>query len=284
MSKIIVLVDGSVYSQSVCDHAAWIASRTASAVDLLHVLPRRGGSEAPRNLSGSIALGARTSLLEELTESDALAAKESQKHGREILTRAQIHLEHAGISKVTTRLRIGDIAEEVADFEMNADIVVIGKRGEAADFVKLNLGANLERITRSCKKPVFVAARSFLPTQRFLIAFDGGVSSMKAVEYVADSPLFTGLPCSLLTIGSENSDNKAMTALAQSRLEAANITVSTAIIEGTPDLVIANAVETEGIGLLVMGAYGHSRIRNMIIGSTTTEMVHRCKIPIMLFR
>jgi nucleotide-binding universal stress UspA family protein len=43
-------------------------------------------------------------------------------------------------------------------------------------------------------------------------------------------------------------------------------------------------VEAEDIGLLVMGAYGHSRIRNLIIGSTTTEMIRLCKIPVVLFR
>jgi len=39
-----------------------------------------------------------------------------------------------------------------------------------------------------------------------------------------------------------------------------------------------------GIGLLVMGAYGHSRIRNLVIGSTTTEMLRICPVPVMLFR
>jgi nucleotide-binding universal stress UspA family protein len=48
--------------------------------------------------------------------------------------------------------------------------------------------------------------------------------------------------------------------------------------------VISDAVEREGIDLLVMGAYGHSRIRNLIIGSTTTEMVRSCKIPVILYR
>jgi nucleotide-binding universal stress UspA family protein len=43
-------------------------------------------------------------------------------------------------------------------------------------------------------------------------------------------------------------------------------------------------VEADGIDLLVMGAYGHSRIRSMIIGSTTTEMVRSCLIPVMLIR
>jgi nucleotide-binding universal stress UspA family protein len=33
-----------------------------------------------------------------------------------------------------------------------------------------------------------------------------------------------------------------------------------------------------------MGAYGHSRVRSLIIGSTTTGMVRSCKIPIALCR
>jgi nucleotide-binding universal stress UspA family protein len=36
--------------------------------------------------------------------------------------------------------------------------------------------------------------------------------------------------------------------------------------------------------LLVMGAYGHSCIRSLIIGSTTTAMIRACKVPVVLVR
>ena len=36
--------------------------------------------------------------------------------------------------------------------------------------------------------------------------------------------------------------------------------------------------------LLVMGAYGHSRIRELIVGSTTTAMIRTGKVPVLLFR
>lgn len=284
MSKIIVLVDGSVYSRSVCDHAAWIASRTGAAVEILHVLGKRPAADAPSNLSGNIALGARTALLEELTERDARTARKSQEHGRAILDKAQKQLRSAGIADVTTRLRFGDIVEEVAGCEADADLVLIGKRGDAADFVKLGLGANLERIVRSSRKPVVVAARAFTPVVRFLIAFDGGASSRKAVDHVAASSLFAGLSCSLLTVGPDTPQKRAQLAAAQTTLEAGGYDVDAAIVQGPADLLIASAVEAENIGLLVMGAYGHSRIRNLIIGSTTAEMIRLCKIPVMLFR
>lgn len=38
------------------------------------------------------------------------------------------------------------------------------------------------------------------------------------------------------------------------------------------------------VDLLVMGAYGHSRIRNLIVGSTTTAMLRSCQIPVLLLR
>jgi len=284
LAKLIALVDGSVYSRSVCDHAAWIATRTGSAVELLHVLGRRETGSIPSDLSGSIALGARTTLLEELSAHDEQRSKLAQKRGRAILDDAKAILEGAGVGTVTTRLRFGDIVETVAEFEADADLVVIGKRGEAADFAKLHLGSNLERIARSSRKPVFVASRAFKPIERFLIAYDGGTSSMKAVDHVARSPLFAGLACRLLTVGAETEENRRRLDDARAILGAGGYAVDAAVVPGNPEAVIARLVEAEGIGLLVMGAYGHSRIRNLVIGSTTSEMIRSCKIPVALFR
>ena len=56
------------------------------------------------------------------------------------------------------------------------------------------------------------------------------------------------------------------------------------IRQGPPDAVIAKSVEADGVDLLVMGAYGHSRIRSLIIGSTTTSMIRQCLVPVLLFR
>ena len=284
MSKLIALVDGSLYSHSVCDHAAWIAKRNGAAVEVLHVLGRRQAEGGAANLSGNIALGARTTLLNELSDLDAQMAKLSQKRGRAILDDAKRVLEEDGVSAVTTRLRTGDIVETLADVEADADLVVIGKRGEAADFAKLHLGSNLERIVRSSKKPVLVAARAFKPIKRFLVAYDGGTSSMKAIDHIARSKVFAGLECRLLTVGADNAETRRKLDNATATLEAGGYEVRAGIVQGQADAAIAATVESEGIDLLVMGAYGHSRIRSLIIGSTTTEMIRSCKVPVLLFR
>ncbi len=281
--KIIVLVDGSIYSQSVCEHAAWVAERTGWGVELLHILGRREGAEKA-DYSGSIALGARTALLEELAELDAQRARLITHRGRAILEDARAILDRAGINEITTRLRHGDIVDTVAEQEAGAEMVLIGKRGEAADFAKGHLGSNLERIVRASKKPVFVVARAFKPIRRVLIAYDGGASAMRAVEHVARTPLYRGLEVSVVTVGNASDAARKSLADAKAALEAAGITVETEIVSGQPETALAKLVEEAPFDMVVMGAYGHSRIRSLIIGSTTTEMIRSCKVPIVLTR
>jgi nucleotide-binding universal stress UspA family protein len=107
---------------------------------------------------------------------------------------------------------------------------------------------------------------------------------MKAVDYVATSPIFAGLSVRLLTVGSENAEPRAKLESAKAKLEAAGLTVTADIQPGQPETIIAEIVEQGGVDLLVMGAYGHSRIRSLFIGSTTSEMIRSCKIPVLLFR
>ncbi len=281
--KIIALVDGSTYAQSVCDHAAWVAERTGWAVELLHLLGRREGAETA-DYSGSIALGARTALLEELAELDAQRARLVTHRGRAILEDARAILDRAGINEITTRLRRGDIVETVAEQEAGAEMILIGKRGEDADLARGHLGSNLERVVRASRKPVFVAARAFKPIGRVLIAHDGGASAMRAVEHVARTPLYRGLEANVVTVGSASDAARKSLADAKAALDAAGITVKTDIVTGQPETALAKLVEEAPFDMVVMGAYGHSRIRSLIIGSTTTEMIRSCKVPIVLTR
>lgn len=281
--KIIALVDGSIYSESVCHHAAWIAKRTDAPVELIHVLGRRENS-ANTDLSGAIRLGARSKLLEELADLDAQRAKLISHRGRAVLEDARAIVDQDGVTEITTRLRHGDIVEAISEIEEDARVILIGKRGEAADFAKGHLGSNLERIVRAAHRPVFVASRAFQPITSVLVAYDGGSSSMKAVDHIARSPLFADLKVTVVTVGSETPEIKKGLADAKALLKAAGIDADTRVIEGQPETELGKLVEDEGFGMVVMGAYGHSRIRSLVIGSTTTEMVRSCKVPVALMR
>lgn len=281
--KIIALVDGSTYAASVCDHAAWVAGRTGAAVELIHVLGRREAADR-HDHSGAIALGARTALLTELADLDAQRSKLIGQRGRAILEDARAILDRNGVTDITTRMRHGDVTEAVAEVETDAQMILVGKRGEAADFAKGHLGSNLERIVRASQKPVLVASRAFRPIARVLVAYDGGASAMKAVDYIARSPLFAGLSAHVVTVGHDTPEARKGLENARAMLVAAGIAGETALVAGQPDTALAKLVDAPGYDMLVMGAYGHSRIRSLIIGSTTTAMLRSCKVPVLLLR
>lgn len=284
MPKLIAFIDGSIYSESVLDHAAWVANTIGASVDVVHIIGRRETTSVPVSFSGNLEADAQQHLLEELSAHDQQRAKLAQQRGRLIVDAGVARLLSAGVAEVHARLRTGDIVEAVQELEADADLVLIGKRGEAADFAKMHLGSNLERVARSSRKPVMVANRKYKPIERFLIAYDGGPSVMKAINHIASGALFPGLPCHMVMAGKDTPEARGKVEASANMLRTAGYAVEIHIEEGQPEEVIARHAEADHIDLLVMGAYGHSRVRNFIIGSTTSEMIRSVLIPVMLFR
>jgi nucleotide-binding universal stress UspA family protein len=282
MTHILALIDGSVYTHSVCDHAAWAARQYGGDVELLHVLSQKKAGSLPSDLSGAIGLGARSALLEDLADHDAETARLAKERGRAILDAAQLRLEEKGVTEISLSLRHGEIAESLN--KRAGDLIVMGKRGEGADFDKLHLGANLERVIRSVNRPVLVSSRAFKPVETMLFAFDDGVSARKALDSLTASPMADRPKVIVLTVDAEGSDHATAAKAAAEKLVRAGYDAEVRVKPGHAEKVITEEVETSGAHLLIMGAYGHSRIRALVIGSTTTSMIRACPTPLLLFR
>jgi nucleotide-binding universal stress UspA family protein len=286
MKIILTCTDGSVYANSVYDHTTWVATRAAAEVLVLHMLDPERDKADLFDLSGNLLPNARADLLDDIVKLEEVKSRVARERGKAILAAAREHLEKAGVGRVVVEQQHGRLVEAVTrlERERNADLIVVGKRGEAADFDKLHLGSNLERVIRGSTRPVLVTSREFKPIKRFLIAYDGGPSIEKAIQFALSHPLLQGLECRLVRAGKV--DDKAQWYLheAEGKLREAGFEVEAEAIAGTPEEVIAGQVKSQSIDLLVMGAYGHSRIRNLMIGSTTTEMVRTCHVPVLMFR
>ncbi|WP_340109752.1 universal stress protein [Pikeienuella sp. HZG-20] len=283
MSKILALLDGSAYSESVCHHTAWIAKKLNAGVEAMHVLGRREGATST-DLSGALRLGARSALLQELAALDEQRAKLAQAKGHAILEDAKAILERDGVPEVNLRLRKGDLLEALSEVEQDIRAITIGKRGEGSGFAAGHLGSNLERIARTSKVPVFVASREFRPISRVLVAYDGSPSARTAIGRMATSPVFKDLDICVLCIGQDEARALATAEEAVATLRGAGVVAAPRAAAGEPGAVLGALVQNEGFNLLVMGAYGHSRIRSLIIGSTTTEMIRTARIPVLLYR
>ena len=280
MKKLLACIDASNYAKSVTDCAIWAALRLEAAVEILHVIQRNDAVAARHDLSGAVGLGARSSLLEELVAIDEAEGKLARERGRVMLTAAEERLREGGVGDVATTHRHGGIVETVIEREEEADVVVIGKRGASSAFAKDHLGSKVERVVRESIRPVLVASEHFETPKSIMVAFDGGPSSRKAMEFVSASSLFEGLEVHVVMAG-------ALTSTRQKHIDWATSQLPGAIVEhvsGAPEEALPAYVEAKGIGLLVMGAYGHSPLRRLIVGSITTQMMQNCHVPILLFR
>lgn len=283
-NRLVAFVDTSTYAESVCDYSAWAASRGGYTVALVHVLDQAAKPET--NMSGAIGLGARSNLLEQLATLDAQRAKLAQAQGRAVLEDASYRIQRtAPALQMSEALRHGGIVDAVKSVGSDAELVIVGKRGDTRDIASGLIGTNVEAVIRASTTPVLVANRAFSTPKKFLIAYDGGASVERAIDFIAASDLFSGMQGLLVSVGQKNDAIDRKMQAACERL--ANAGVGATMQWRDEDQVeagIAQSVNDDGADLLVMGAYGHSRIRTMVIGSATTAMVQNCKIPILMVR
>lgn len=281
--KVLACIDDSVYAEAVCDYAAWSAQRMGAQLSLLHVLDNPEGA-TPKNLSGSLGLSAQENLMEELAELGQKRSRLEMEKGKLMLQAAVQRTAEKGLTDVETRQRHGELIDTLIDLEPETRILVLGKRGADTESAHGHIGSHLESVIRAMHKPILIAQQTFTPPQKILVAYDGSTTMRKGIHIVAASPLGRGIPHHLVMVGTETDVAREQLNEARQVMEAAGFEVTTAIVPGEADTALAEYQEREGIDLLVMGAYGHSRIRHLILGSTTTAMIKRSKVSLLVLR
>jgi len=283
--KVLACVDQSVYADHVTDAAAWVAARMKAPLELLHVIDREPSATHGEDLSGAIGFDAQEVLLDKLTDDDAATARTAREQGRQFLSRLCVRAQTAGVLEPDMRQRRGALVDVLAEQQADVRMVVMGRRGESSATTIRDLGRNVERMVRAIERPVLTVTEKFAPPERVLIAFDGGAASRNAVAMVASSPLFKGIPCHLMMVFNDNNRGAArQLEAALATLTAAGIDTSAHQLSGDPETAIAKMIQKHKIGMLVMGAYTHSPLRNFIFGSRTTELLRASSVPTLLLR
>jgi len=281
--QVMAAIDGSTFSEGVCDAGAWASLALGAPLTFLHVNDNHPQT-AEADLSGNIGLGAREHLLEELSHLDEQRAKVAQEQGRLMLASARERAIEGGVSEPGTRQRNGTLVETLEELADEIRLLVVGKRGEGAHQASDHLGSNLERVVRTLHQPILMVPDTFTRPEKVMLAFDGSKTTRKGVEMLAKSPLFDGIPVHAVIVGADTGDNRSQLDWALKMLREAGHEAEGAIRAGEVETVLRGYQEEQDIDLLVMGAYGHSRIRHLLVGSTTTTMLRKASGPVLLLR
>ncbi len=282
--QVLACVDQSPFANAVADAGAWAAQRLGAPLELLHAIDRHPERGTGADHSGAIGINAQAELLNQLSADDEARTRVWREQGRVFLNQLRQRASVAGAPQVDVRQRHGALESTLAEQAGQVQLLVMGRQGTGSAAAPRTLGRHVERVVRAVNKPILVVPSDFQAPQRVMVAYDGGAVTRRAVELVATSPLCRGLPLGLLMAGPDSQAAPKHLAWAMQRLQSAGFEVAAWQRPGDAPTAMADTVQAEGVGLIVMGAFGHSAWRSLFFGSKTADWLRQAQVPSLLVR
>jgi nucleotide-binding universal stress UspA family protein len=116
-----------------------------------------------------------------------------------------------------------------------------------------------------------------------LVAFDGSIHAGRVLAVAAELGARPGVICTLVTVAGTQEAGEETQAPAESYLYHHGVTPKKQVILGSkPSEMICELVTTAKADILIMGAYGHRPMREMLFGSTTERVLSHCAATVIL--
>ena len=223
-------------------------------------------------------IGGAIPVIEGLSEAFERACKEARKGFEAVVARAGITSDWHEAD--------GDAAENIATHTRYADLAVVGQwcPDESSDQQPRDMAA---LVALSAGRPVMMlpyAGEHALTFERVMLCWDGSREAVRAAhDMLAVLPAGARVDVACVDPGeSEDRDPGADIArhLASHgldvdvhRMSSGDISIADALMSASSDL---------GSDCIVMGAYGHARMREIAFGGTTRAMLASAPVPLLL--
>ena len=275
--NILVAVDGSQHAEGALEHALWRAERLRARLVGIHVLD-------VVSIEGSFLHDVSGSLgFEPYLDFSSKVREALNDRGKALLTAFRARCADRGVA-CDTVLPLGVVANEICDQARTADLVVLGHRGVNEQFSTGLLGGTTESVARKSPKPVLVCPSTFQAITRPLLAYDGSPRASAAMHTAAEVATTLGLPLGVIHVGRSDEGSDKILDEARRYLAAYDLQVTYRTLTGPPHQRIVDVLRDGGYDLIFIGAYGHSRIIEMVLGSTTEFVLRNSPCPLFLTR
>lgn len=275
IKSILLPVDGSIFTDSQVKHGIHLAKSFDATVKILSVVDIRIIEwAAAMGTDGFVPVTPSTIYKEE-------SKKILEAKSEAVLEKCSGIFKKAGIKFEIEKLH-GSPADVICEKMHVVDLVVMGLRGEFAKWRHKLVGATLYAVVREWEKPILVTKQHFKKFTSILFAYDGSHKANKALQLAGYWAAALNVPLTVLSVHvKEKLRNKVLNE-AKVYLEPYGINLDLIGAAGNPEKEIGRYCEQKKCNLIIMGAFGHSRIREAILGSTTEQVMRNSKIPVLL--
>jgi nucleotide-binding universal stress UspA family protein len=224
------------------------------------------------------------------------------------LARAASAVREAGV-RVSTHLEQGRAAKRITSCadSLGADLIMLGTRGNTG-FKRLLLGSVAEEVVRTANQPVLTVHpgddRSIEPVRRILLPTDFSEAADQALAAATLILLGSGdaeillvhtyhiAPTVVPLGGFGNGAPPMLVKNAHQLAEAAaepsaaalrerGFHVEVVVERGDPAEVVTELAADRNIDVIVMGTRGHSKWRQLLLGSTAERIVEHAPCPVL---
>jgi nucleotide-binding universal stress UspA family protein len=280
---IFACVDGSKFSNSVCEYGIEISKTTQIPLKLLNTIEHSHKSNKV-DFSGNLGLGEKDELLEELSNEDEKESKALINNGKELLNTLKQKANDAGLRSVITSQRHGKLYDNLLELQVKVRLLIIGLRGKDSQGNNI-VGEQIEEILRNIEVPTLLVNQEFRPINKLMMAYDGSTSSIKALQSIVKSPLFKqDVRRYIVNVCNDERKSRMLLAQAAELLHDTKLNIELVSIKGEPLNELLKFQSEHDIDAIVMGAFSQGKIRSAIFGSFTSKMIQNSSKPLILIR
>jgi nucleotide-binding universal stress UspA family protein len=137
---------------------------------------------------------------------------------------------------------------------------------------------------RRSPRPVLVTPNSFREFENILVAYDGSVESTQALKTTCEIFAFINTRLKAVIVTGDPMRCEALTQEIETFISPYEMDLDIECLSGEACKEIVGYAEAQGIDLIVMGAFGHSRLHDLILGGTTAYIIRNATLPVLLNR
>jgi nucleotide-binding universal stress UspA family protein len=283
INKTLIPTDGSANSLTALEYGIYIARKLDTSLTGLYVIDVNL-IQGPMltDISGSAGMppyeGFFDAIEKTLDEKADFILQEFKERCRNAAIKSEV------------KKTIGKISQVIIEEAQSVDMILMAKKGEHFHLKEGGLlGSVAEAVARNSGKPVLVTPENFVEIESMALAYDGSNSALEALQLSLELSQYNTWPLTVIII---NPDSKKAAALI-AQVEEANqkepdeppiADCETIILSGKESDEIIKFIREGSVELMVIGAYGHNRLRELLIGSTTSQVVRKSPIPVLLIR
>lgn len=283
IASIMALIDGDEGSAAVVEAAFFFARQHAAYLEVLHIQPdpRDGIPLIADGMTGAMV----TQVMKEIRDRGEAQAEEARRLFDESCRNADLPANRAedhapGRGRAAWRRVQGRPEVELAQRGLLFDLLVLPQPRPEKDGLTVS---GLETALFDVGGPVLVVPGSFTGAigHNVLVTWNGRRESARAIT--AALPVLRRAK-QVTVVSIEESARTADPAEAAARLELHHIEAEAQRIAGERPAgeVLLQEARKRQADLIVMGAYGHSRLRQFVVGGVTRRLLAETPVPLLM--